>query len=262
MAIARIDGGSVPRQGKPWTSPDALVVRGFNGAVAVEARPGGRLCFGRAPDPAAEGMRLGEDDLRVSRTHGVLVHRQQWWWLRNTGSLPIEISGGRRVHKADEEYPLDPGHTTLVITGSNDRKHILHLYINGPDGGRQPYPVPDGRTVEQIVWPLTPRQRRVLVVLGQRYLRSGDVDPQPLTRQGTVDHLNELWPGERWTLRKVDHVVEPVRLHLHAKGVRGVVEAEVDPPVGNKLSHNLLVELTVKTATLTPGDLRLIDGGE
>lgn len=73
MAIARIDGGDIPHRGKPWTSPGALIVRAFSGTVAVSPEEGARLRFGRLPVPEAEGVRLGEDDLRVSKTHGVLA---------------------------------------------------------------------------------------------------------------------------------------------------------------------------------------------
>lgn len=255
MAIARIDGGDVPRHGKPWTSPGALIVRALSGTVAVGATEGARLRFGRAPEPKTEAVYVGENDLRVSRTHGVLEHRQRWWWLRNTGSVAIEISGGLRIHRADEPYPLDPGYTTLVITGTNDRKHVLELCVNGDEGPLRG-PRPDGRTVVPQPWPLTEQQRLVLVVLGQRYL-SKDPDPYPLPRPDVADQLNELQGGGVWDVKRVDRVVEKVRRSLHAKGVAGLIEDEVDKPVGNKLSHNLLIELTVKTPTLTPADLAL-----
>jgi hypothetical protein len=258
MAIARVDGGAIPRRGKPWTSPNTLIVRALSGTVAVSAEEGARLRFGRSPVPEVEGLRLGEDDLRVSRTHGALEYRQGWWWLRNTGSLAIEISGGFRIHRADEPYPLHPGYTTLWITGTNDRKHVLELRINDSDGPRRG-PFPDGRTLTPRRWPLTDEQRLVLVVLGQHYL-SRNASPQPLPRQDVADSLNELQPGEHWDVKRVDRVVEKVRRFLRANGVSGLFEDEVDKPVGNQLSHNLLVELTVNTATLGPAHLALLSG--
>lgn len=253
MAIARIDSGDVPRRGKPWTSPEALIVRSFSGAVAVAAEEGARLVFGRFPVPQHQGVYVGEDDLRVSKTAGMLEYRQRWWWLHNTGKSTIEISGGVRIHSADEPHPLYAGYTTLVITGTNDRKHVLELCVNDAEGPRR-IPLPGAKTVTSRPWPLTDTQRLVLLVLGRRYL-SRDPDPCPTPRQDVVDRLNELQPGRDWDVKEVDRVVLKVRTFLRAHGVRGLFEDEVDKPVGNKLSHNLLIELTVQTATLTPADL-------
>ncbi|WP_162907164.1 FHA domain-containing protein [Allorhizocola rhizosphaerae] len=257
VALARIAGGDIPRHGKPWTSPGALIVRALSGTVGLSAAEGARLRFGRAPEPKTEAVFVGENDLRVSRTHGVLEYRQRWWWLRNTGTLAIEMSGGYRIHRADEPYPLNPGYTTLIITGTNDRKHVLEVRINDAEGTTR-VPLPDGRTLAPRAWPLTQEQRLVLVVLGQRYL-SKDPDPSPLPRQDVADQLNELQPGQHWDVKRVDRVVEKVRRSLRDKGVKaGLFEDEVEKPLGVKLSHNLMVELTVTTATLTPADLALL----
>lgn len=254
MAIVRIGGGGeIPRRGRPWTSPDTLVVRSFSGTVAVAAEEGARLPFGRSVS-ADEGVPVGDDDLGVSNTAGVLEYRRQWWWLHNTSRKAIEISGGGRVHPADDPHPLYPGYTTLVITGT--RPHTLELRINGNEGPRRP-PVPGARTLTSRPWPLTETERLVLVTLGRRYL-SSDPDPEPVPRQDVVDRLNELQPGRNWDVKELDRVVLKVRTALRAKGVEGLFEDEVAKPVGNKLSHNLLIALTVTTATLTRADLDLL----
>ncbi|MGP4016450.1 FHA domain-containing protein [Saccharopolyspora sp. 5N708] len=256
MAIARIDGGDIPRRGKPWTSPGALVVRALTGAVAASPDEGAKVRFGRFPVPKVD-VCLGEDDIRVSRTHGVLEHQQGWWWLHNTGSLPIQISGGHRICAADEPVPLSPGYTTLVITGTADRKHVLDLRINDYDDAQRAL-LADFRTVAPRIWPLNDEQRLVLVVLGQRYL-SGEPHPRPLTRKGAAERLTELRPGERWDVKRVDRVVERVRNELRRHGVEGLFADEVDAPVGNLLSHNLLMELTATTETLKRADLALLE---
>jgi hypothetical protein len=255
VAIARIDGGDIPRRGKPWTSPGALIVRALSGAVAASPQEGERLRFGRFPVPKVE-VCLGEDDIRVSRTHGVLVHQQGWWWLHNTGSRPIHISGGHRIRAGDEPVPLGPGFTTLMIRGTNDRQHVLELRVNDHDGARRA-PLTDSRTMVPRIWPLNDEQRLVLVVLGQRYL-SGEANPRPLTRKDVAQQLAELRPGEQWDIKRIDRIVEKVRDELRRHGVEGLFADEVDPPVGNLLSHNLLVELTVLTETLNRTDLALL----
>lgn len=86
----------------------------------------------------------------------------------NVGTRAIEISGGVRIHRADEPYPLRFGYTALMITGAGGWKDVQELCINNVEGPVRG-PGPDGRIVARPPWELTDEQRLVLVVLGQRY---------------------------------------------------------------------------------------------
>jgi len=200
---------------------------------------------------------VGEDDLRVSRQHGVVVHRQGRWWLINTGRSPIQLSDTLRIHPDDDPVPLASGYTTLLITGSADRKHLLELHVTGTDG-KHPTSALGFRTTPPRIWPLTAEQRLVLVVLGQQYILRAP-NPQPLTRQQAADQLKELRPGENWKAKRVERVVSRVRHALSKRGVPDLTRAEVGEPVGNSLNHNLLTELAITTETLKRADLALLD---
>lgn len=246
----------IPRRGRPWTNPGVITARALSCTVTLPPGEGTRLRFGRNCPPEVE-ISVGDDDPRVSRQHGVLVHRQGRWWLSNTGRSPIQISDALRIHADDDPVPLGPGYTTLLITGSENRKHLLELHVTGTDG-KYPTPALGFRTTPPRIWPLTAEQRLVLVVLGQQYILR-DPHPQPLTRQQAADQLKELRPGERWTAKRVERVVSRIRHALAKRGVHGLTRDEVGEPVGNSLNHNLLTELTVTTETLKRADLAPLD---
>ncbi len=245
----------IPHRGQPWTKPGAITARALSCTVTLPPDEGTRLRFGRNRMPEVE-ISVGDDDPRVSRQHGVLVYRQGRWWLSNTGRSPIQISDALRIHADDDPVPLSSGYTTLLITGSGNRKHLLELHITGIDG-KYPAPALGFHTMPQRIWPLTTEQRLVLAVLGQQYILR-DPHPQPLTRQQAADLLTELRPSERWTAKRVDRVVSRVRHALSRRGVHGLIREEVGEPVGNSLNHNLLMELAVRTETLKRADLALL----
>ncbi|GAA1314578.1 FHA domain-containing protein [Saccharothrix xinjiangensis] len=236
--------------------PGVLVARALAGSVLRPPDEGQRLRFGRGEPPSVD-IRLGDDDLRVSRQHGLLERRGGWWWLTNTGRSPIQATDGLRMHAADDPVPLSHGYTTLLIWGTGNRKHILEVFISGHDGTLPP-PVPGLSTHAGRRWPLTDDQRLVLVALGQRYLQQ-DRHPQPLSRAHVAALLTELRPDEGWNARKVEETVIRVRQNLSAGGVVGLTREEVGEPVGNTLNHNLLTELIVTTETLERADLDLLD---
>ncbi|MFD1051230.1 FHA domain-containing protein, partial [Kibdelosporangium lantanae] len=97
---------------------------GFMNFPPVE---GARVRFGRSPQPDVE-IPIGEDDREVSRQHGLLVHRQGWWWLSNLGRLALEVSGTHRLNSADDPVPLSPGYTSVLIS-SRTRRHLLELHV-------------------------------------------------------------------------------------------------------------------------------------
>lgn len=255
MTIFRAEGPTPAKP--PWTNPGAIVVRGLTGTAGLLPEEFARLPFGRHPGP--DGVVAGEDDQRVSREHGALVHRQGWWWLSNSGHTPIEFSPTRQLHADDDPVPLPPGYTTLLVVGSGGRKHPLEVHVNTPEHHR-PLPVA-GPTLTGHVWDLDAEERLVLAVLGQQYLRR-EAHPQPMGRAHVTElvaELRKLDALEPWDVKQVDRVIARVRDRLSNRGVRGLKRSEVPEPIGNSLNHNLLTELTRTTNTLTRADLGPLD---
>ncbi|WIX76403.1 FHA domain-containing protein [Amycolatopsis carbonis] len=245
---------SFPADDPASETPGAVVVRGLAGTAVVLPAEYARLPFGRQPGP--DGVKVGEDDPRVSREHGALTYRRGWWLLSNSGHTPIEFSPTRLLHSDDEPEPLPAGFTTLLVVGSGGRKHPLEVRVNAPDHNR-PMPV-TGPTLPGRQWDLTTTQRLVLTVLGQQYLRR-EVPAQPMSRGHVAEIMGELEPGGEWDVRKVDRVIATVRDRLSGQGVRGLKRTEVPEPIGNSLNHNLLTELAITTNSLTRADLDVLD---
>ncbi|GAA4034472.1 hypothetical protein GCM10022247_69580 [Allokutzneria multivorans] len=259
MNVARIEGpGGLPRT-KPWTTPGALIVRTVAGAAAAAPVEGARVRFGRGRpqdrDKPAD-VTIGEDDTKVSRQHGLLVHRQGWWHLGNTGKLPIGV-GEYTLRDDGETVPLRPGVTSALITTPAGRHHVVELYVNAGDG-TLPRPLFGQHTTPGHTWELSEKERLVLTVLGQEYLRDNP-RAQPLARGQAATQLAELFPADDWNVRKMDRVVEAVRLRLSEKGVFGLVETDLPQPIGNLLSHHLLTELIVRTPSLTRSSLSVLE---
>ncbi|WP_033287866.1 hypothetical protein [Amycolatopsis jejuensis] len=238
----------------PSSEPGALFVRGLAGTASVLPAEYARVAFGRAPGP--DGVVVGADDPRVSREHGALTHRHGHWLLTANGHTPIEFSRTRLLHAGDEPEALPPGYTTLLIAGSGGRKHPLEVYVNAADHDR-PLPV-TGPTLPGHVWPLGDTEKLVLAILGQQYLRR-EANAQPMSRDHVTEIMRALHPDAEWNVRKVDRVIAGVRKRLAAARVRGLVREEVPEPIANSLNHNLLVELTETTASLTRQDLEPVD---
>jgi len=149
---------------------------------------------------------------------------------------------------------LPVAYTPLFIV-SPQQEHLLEVRVAT---GAHPPASEDEREVEtrdRGVWPLTPVERLVLVCLAQRYLRN-EPYPQPLTWEQVARELSELRPMERWTWRRVAHIVAKVRRRLSPM-VPGLLEEEIPPPVGNTLNHNLIMEMLI-TTTIGKGDLKLL----
>jgi len=240
--------------GVPASSPGTMYALAISGGITVGPREGREILFGRnRPDVH---VCVGENDRRVSRSHGVLSHRHDRWWLRTTGRVPVRLPGSRLLFAEDEPIPLTSGYTPLFVRGSSGREHLLELYVTGQEG-HGPLARFDDPTQPPKTWRLTPTERLALIVLGQRYLLH-EAHPQPLSWRQAADHLAELQPDVGWGAKKVEHLVVAVRARLSRDGVAGLTRDEVGEPVGNSLNHNLIREL-MESTTIVPPDLRLLD---
>ena len=246
--------GSLARGVAP-ARPGTLFVLALTGGMTLGPGEGREVIFGRnRPDVH---VCLGEDDAQISRRQGTLTHRGGQWWLRNTGRVPIRCAQGRLLYRGEEPLPLDTGYTPLFVSGSGGRQHLLEVYVCGPEGQR-PMPRHEDVTRPPRVWVLSEEERLVLVVLGQRYLLHHP-RPQPLTRKQTAAQLAELRPHEEWGEKRVEHIVNRVRLMLSRDGVPWLTREEVGEPVGNALNDNLIRAL-MESLTLVPKDLALLEG--
>ncbi|MEU6999763.1 FHA domain-containing protein [Nonomuraea sp. NPDC046570] len=238
----------------PPSTPGTIYALAMAGGVSVRPCEGRTIVFGRnRPDVH---ICVGESDRRVSRRHGLLTRRQDRWWVRNTGTLPLRLPGGRLLFRTDDGIPLAEGYTPLFVRGSRGREHLLELFVLGSDG-LPPPPRHGDPTQPPKTWRLSPAERLALIALGQRYLLH-EAHPQPLSWRQTAEHLADLQPEAGWTAKRVEHMVVAVRTRLSKGGVPGLTREEVGQPVGNTLNHNLLSEL-LESTTLVPPDLRLID---
>jgi hypothetical protein len=240
--------------GVPASAPGTLYALSVVGGIAMPAREGRTVLFGRnKPDVH---ICVGEDDQRVSRQHGTLTWTGAQWWVRNNGQLPIRLPGSRMLFRDEDALPLVTGYTPMFIRGARGREHLMELYVAGEDG-RRPAPRPDDVTAPPKIWPLSDDERLALVALGQRYLLH-DLHPQPLAWRQVADLLTDARPNAGWTGRRAEHLVADVRTRLSKAGVAGLTREEVGEPVGNKLNENLLTELML-TTTLVPPHLALLD---
>lgn len=240
--------------GVDGAGPGALSALTVSGGVTVAPQEGLVVRFGRNR-PEVE-VCVGEDDVRISRQHGLLTCLRGQWSVTVTGKVPARLGESLMLHRDTEPTPLSPGYTPVFLRGSSGRDHLMELHVAGAAGGRPP-PRPDAITVEPKRWRLTAEEHLALVVLGQRYL-SYDPQPLPLSRQQAAEQLAELAPCGRWTAKKVEYLVSGVRKRLSDSGVSGLRRDEVGEPVGLTLAVNLLRELVAST-TLVPLDLALLD---
>lgn len=240
--------------GVPRSKPHTLFALSIAGGITVGPRDGRTVIFGRnRPDVH---VCIGEDDPKVSRQHGSLTHHDRYWWLTNTGRLPMRLPNSRLLFADEDAVPIDDGYTPLFVRGSREREHLLELYVSGPDGQR---PATRHHDVTQPprTWRLDDDERLALVVLGQRYVMH-EARPQPLSWKQAATQLAELRPGAGWTAKRVEHLVGAVRTRLSHDGVDGLTLEELGKPVGNALNDNLIREL-LQSTTLVPPDLALLD---
>ncbi len=241
--------------GVPPAQRGTIHVRSIGGDFRLRPGEGREILFGRHRESVH--VCIGEDDGRVSRKQGTVVHRADRWWVRNTGRLPIRLPGSLLLFTDEDPVPLGEGYTPLFVRGSSSREHLLELFVSGADDSL-PKPRPDDPTRPPKTWPLSPEEHLALTVLGQRYLLH-EACPQPLTWKQAAAQLQALQPSAGWTVPVLAHLVARVRERLSHGGVFGLVEAEVPQPVGNALNDNLIRELMMST-TLVPPHLAALDG--
>lgn len=229
-------------------------VLSLGGGVSFGPKEGREIIFGR--NRPLVHVCVGENDLRISRSHGTLVCGGDRWWVSNLGARPIRIAESRLLFRHEDPIPLDGGYTPLFLRGSEQREHLLEVFVT--DAERcEPGPRHQHTTHPATFYELSSAERLALVVLGQRYLRH-EPRPQPWTWEATARLLADVQPGVGWKRRRVEDLVTGVRLRLSALGVAGLMADEVPQPIGNMLSHNLIQELML-SGTLVPRDLDRIE---
>lgn len=247
--------------------PGTLYARSTTGSIMIQPRHGRIIRFGRnlpQHDPYVH-LAVGPDDQRVSRRHGELTFRHRQWWLRNTGRRLIRLPRGQFLHMATDPIPLACGYTWLYVKGSNQREHMVELFVTGHDTPSRPLPRPPGAETlsTEEYGEFSFKERLVLVALGERYLHY-EPDPFPRTYQEAAALLKEVDPAGGWTKRKVEFRVGKVREQVHRRGTFPYkVKTDPDEPRVNDdgLLHNLFRGL-VEDGILTPFDLDLLDDGE
>jgi hypothetical protein len=240
--------------GVPRSMVGAVHALALGGGYTVGPREGRTIYFGRnRPDVH---VCIGEDDRQISRRHGKLSHHRGRWWLRNTGLRPIRLPRSQWLFADDGAIPLTEGYTPLYVPGSQDREHLLEVFVTGPDGN-QPRSRHSEDTDPPRPYSLSPEEHLILVVLGQHYLLR-EPSPKPLTWKEAALQLAQMQPDVSWTAKKIEHRIGIVRDRLSRCGVPYLTREEVGEPVGNALNDNLLREL-VRSTTLTPNDLTLLD---
>lgn len=244
--------GSLVR-GLPPAPRGTLFALGERGGISVSPTARFTVIFGRN-EPEVH-VCVGEHDLRVSRKQGMLRSDGNRWTIHNVGHVPIRFPGSQLLLKGQEE-PLPVAYTPLFIRTEPGREHLLEVRIAGA-AVKPSTPCHDQRTENPPIWKLSDRERLVLVVLGQRYLRH-EAHPQPLSWNQVAEQLAEVQPQVGWTAKRAEYVVGTVRNRLAQQGIHGLTRLEVGEPVGNALNHNLVLELLLST-TLVPPDLRLLD---
>ncbi|WP_409186639.1 FHA domain-containing protein [Amycolatopsis sp. VS8301801F10] len=234
--------------------PGTLFALALTGGYARGPGENHRILFGR--NRPEVHVCIGEDDPRVSRQQGILEHHAGRWFVRNTGRVPLRV-GELLLFPDEDPLPLGNGFTQVFVQTPR-RLHLIEVYVTGP-GNERPAPRHEEPTQAPKRWALSPAERLALVVLAQRYLAS-ESQPRPLTMRAAAGQLAELQPEERWTPKKVEHLVTAVRTRLARSGVERLTREEVGDPVGNTLNHNLIQELMMST-TLIPRDLALLEDG-
>jgi len=200
-------------------TPGALSVLGPRGGVVMPPQAGAEVTFGR--NPALVTVGIGEEDRRVSRRHGSAQWREASWWLRVTGRTPVRLPGSRLLFADADPIRLTAGYTPLFLRGTRGQEHVLELFVSSDRDDRVRRP-----------WQVTARERLVLTVLGQRYLRC-EPAPRPLSWLQAAEHLASLQPLAGWTVVGVERLVADLRARMDTRtGAADWLRAEfVDPGV-------------------------------
>jgi pSer/pThr/pTyr-binding forkhead associated (FHA) protein len=95
--------------------PGTLHARSVTGGITIAPQAGRTVRFGRGERPDID-LPVGENDLRVSRSHGELTYRKGIWWLRNTGQQLVRLPQGLMHTSTDPPSPR-PGLHPAVRQG-------------------------------------------------------------------------------------------------------------------------------------------------
>lgn len=233
--------------------PGSVHALALGGGYTVGPGEGRTVYFGR--NRPLVHVCLGEDDREVSRRHGELTCVGGRWWLRNTGRRPIRLPRSQWLFAQESAIPLADGYTPLYVPGTQDREHLLEIFVAGPDGGA-PRTLHEAETAPPKQYSFTDEEQLMLVVLGQQYLMR-EPNPKPLTWKAAAEQLVLLQPDGGWSAKKLEHRIGVIRDRLSRRGVPRLTREEVGEPVGNSLNDNLIREL-VRSTALTPKDLDLL----
>lgn len=236
----RLAAGAVPA--------GTLFVLGDDGGYAATPAPANRLLLGRNSNGVH--VVVGSGDRDVSREQvRVRCDPGVGWRVRNVGRRPIRIPDEPELLR-EHEVTLPGGYTPLYVTGS--RRHVVELLVSGPGSAASPAGPETG--TRDVTWPLSDRERLVLIALFRNHLLRVP-NAYPLTWRETSHLLNDV-PGQgQWTERKAESVVDGVRQRLARFGHDGMT-ADSAPVEAIKMN---LLRFLLDTATLVPPDLRLLE---
>ena len=248
-----------PASGDGDPGPGSVVLRALDSSYVVGPKEGREVTFGR--NRPEVHVCVGEDDVGVSRCHGVLRYTGDRWWVHPLGRRGLRI-GERRLLRADDEpVPLPVGHTFLVIDGTRGRRHVLEARViedavietagGRRVGHREPTWEPERDSIE-----LSHAERLAVVALAEEYLRDQQY-PWPRSYRDVADLLTELDPERTTGPKKVEHLVTGVRRRLTASALPGLV-ADDGSASGDRLKHNLIT-LLLDRGVIRVTDLRLIE---
>lgn len=109
---------------------------------------------------------------------------------------------------------------------------------------------PGSTSADQValgrIEPLSHRERLVLTVVAQRYLRL-EADPHPVSRSAAARQLQGLLPDESWSEQQVSRVLNRVTQRSNVRG-SGLERGDAG-----------LATVLIAGAVLVPPDLRLLD---
>lgn len=230
-----------------------IYVRTVSTAVRLRPTPKVELTFGRNKDDVQ--VCVGADDRNVSRVQGSLSYEGGHWWLRNLGHRNLLLPDSHQLFSESDPHLVPTGYTPVFIRTVERRTHLLEIFVSdGTAHGLRPvYAEP---TFLGRQWLLSRNEKLALVATAQPYLMH-EANPEPWARDAVANLLNEVDTKERWSRSKVGREVDRVRKRLADTGVGGLTEDEVGHPVGNKLKHNLIVEL-MASRSLIPPDIALL----
>jgi hypothetical protein len=238
------------RSGEP--APSGLVVD-FCGEE-TRLLDGETLTFGRTADLFID------DNPYLHRRLGLIDCRQGIWWLRNVGSrIPLTV----KDLTSRSKMTLAPGREmaltfpqAAVQFGAGKSNYELELIFESGEVEDVDLEDDGSETISMADLPLTADQRRLIVVLAEPNLRSGDATIELPTNKAAAQRLG--WTITRFN-RKLDNVCE----RLAKAGVSGL-RGQVGVMASDRRTR--LVEHSIESGLVTIDDLTLLeqqsDGGE